>query len=248
MVATGRMTYLQHLEELRRRIIVSVIALVVAFTVAWIFAWDILAIVKEPAGDITLHFMGPMEPFLVRFKLALFGGLLLALPVILFEILGFVSPALKRKERSYTVGVMLMIVAFFAAGVYFGYTFIMPPGIRWLLGVAGTQMTPILSASQYINFSGLFMLGLGVSFETPVIIWLLVALGVLTPEQLWKHWRGALIVILLVAAIITPDWSPVTMTLVAIPMLGLYLLSIGLAWITTRKRRKAEAAAGAAVS
>ncbi len=247
-MATGSMTYLQHLEELRRRIIVSVIALVVAGAVAWIFAWDILAIIKRPAGDVALHYMGPMEPFLVRFKLALFGGLLLALPVILFEILGFLSPALKRKEQTYTVGVMLMIVAFFVAGVVFGYTFIMPPGIRWLLGVAGTQMSPILSAGQYVNFAGLFMLGLGVSFETPVIIWLLVALGVLTPEQLRKHWRGALIVILLVASIVTPDWSPVTMTLVAVPMLGLYVTSIFLAWATTRRRRKTEAAAGAPAS
>lgn len=236
------MTYLQHLEELRRRLIVSAIALVVAVAVAWIFAWDILSILKRPAGSITLHYMGPMEPFLVRFKLALFGGIILALPVILFEILGFVAPALKRKERSYTLIVLVMIVAFFAGGVVFGYKFIMPAGIRWLLGVAGNQMTPILSASQYVSFSGWFMLGLGVSFETPIFIWMLVALGVLTPQQLIHHWRGAVIVILLVASIITPDWSPVTMTLVAVPMLLLYLVSIGLARLTVRKRAEVSEA------
>ncbi len=241
-MATGRMTYLQHLEELRRRIIVSVIALVAAFAVAWLFAWDILAIVKAPAGSINLYYMTPMEPFLVRFKLALFGAVILALPVILFEILAFVSPALKRRERTYTLLVMLMIVAFFAVGVVFGYRFIMPAGIKWLLNVAGGQMRPVMSAGSYVNFAGWFMLGLGVSFETPVFIWMLVALGVITPKQLQDQWRWALLIILLVASIITPDWSPVTMILVAIPMMCLYVISIGLARLTARKRKaRAEA-------
>jgi len=245
-LASVRMTYLQHLEELRRRIIVSAIALGVAFAVAWIFAWDILAILKAPAGTITLNYMTPMEPFLVRFKLALFGAVVLAIPVVLFEILSFASPALKAKERRYTVGVMVMIVAFFAVGVIFGYRVIMPPGLRWLFGVAGTQMKPVLSASQYVTFMGWFMIGLGVSFETPVFIWMLVALGVVTPEQLTKQWRWAIIIILIVASVITPDWSPVTMTLVAIPMGILYILSIALAKLTTRKRRAAAAAIEAA--
>ena len=236
------MTYLQHLEELRRRIIVSAVALVAAFAVCWFFAWDFLDILKRPAGNITLHYMKPMEPFLVRFKLALFGAVLLALPVILFELLGFVSPALKTKERRYTISVLFMIVGFFAIGVVFGYYYIMPPGIRWLMGVAGTQMSPILSASEYVTFSGWFMVGLGISFETPIVIWMLVALGVLTPEQLVKQWRMALIVILLVAAVITPDWSPVTMVMVAAPMTILYVLSILLARFTVRRRRAREAA------
>jgi sec-independent protein translocase protein TatC len=239
-LAAGRMTYLQHLEELRRRIIVSVIALVVAIAVAWLFAWDILAIIKEPAGSINLYYMTPMEPFLVRFKLALFGGIILALPVILFETMAFASPALKAKERTYTVLVMSMIVVFFAAGVMFGYRFIMPAGINWLLNVAGGQMRPVLSAGQYVNFAGWFLLGLGVSFLTPIFIWMLVLLNVITPEQLQKHWRYALLIILLVASIITPDWSPVTMVLVAIPMVALYLLSLALAWMTARRRRARE--------
>ena len=240
------MTYLQHLEELRRRLIVSAIAFIVAFAVAWLFAWDILNILKAPAGALTLNYMTPMEPFLVRFKLALFGSIILVLPVVLFEILGFVSPALKNKERRYTYGVLLMIVAFFAVGVVFGYKVIMPPGIKWLFNVANGQMRPVMSASSYISFAGWFMLGLGASFETPVFIWLLVALRVVSPEQLTKQWRWALIIILIVASVITPDWSPVTMVLVAIPMTLLYVISIALAWMTTRKRRAREAEAAEA--
>lgn len=241
-MAEGKMTYLQHLEELRRRIIVTAIALIVAFAVAWLFAWDILYLLKKPAGNLSLHYMSPMEPFLVRFKLALFGAIILALPVILFEIISYLSPALKRRERTYTLAVLGMIVGFFAVGVVFGYRFIMPPGIRWLLNVAGEQMSPIMSASSYVNFSGWFMVGLGVSFETPVVIWLLVALHVITPEQLQKQWRMALIIILVVASVITPDWSPVTMILVAIPMTILYVFSIVLAHFTVRNRKKREAA------
>ncbi|HEY5532148.1 MAG TPA: twin-arginine translocase subunit TatC, partial [Candidatus Anoxymicrobiaceae bacterium] len=108
------------------------------------------------------------------------------------------------------------------------------------------QMRPVLSASSYISFAGWFMLGLGASFETPVFIWLLVALRVVSPEQLTKQWRWALIIILIVASVITPDWSPVTMVLVAIPMTLLYVISIALAWMTTRKRRAREAEAAEA--
>ncbi|MCG2795258.1 MAG: twin-arginine translocase subunit TatC [Actinomycetia bacterium] len=232
------MTYLQHLEELRRRIIVSIVALVAGCAVSWLFAWDILNILKGPAGNITLHYMKPMEPFLVRFKLTLFGGVLLALPVILFEILAFLSPALKRKERSFTVAVMLMILVFFAAGVTLGYYYIMPVGITWLLDLAGEQMSPVLSASEYVSFAGWFMLAFGIAFETPIFIWMLVALGVLTPEQLRKQWRYAYIVILLFAAIITPDWNPITMMMVAVPMVLLYEISILLARFTVGKRKE----------
>jgi len=239
---SARMTYFQHLEELRRRIIVSAIALITAWIVCWLFAWDILAIMKKPAGTLVLNYMTPMEPFLVRFKLALFGAILLSMPVILFEVLSFVSPALKRKERRYTFGIMLMIIAFFAVGVIFGYKIIMPPGIRWLMGVAGTQMNPVMSASSYVNFIGWFMLGLGISFETPMFIWALIALRVITPEQLQKQWRWAIIIILVVASVITPDWSPVTMTLVAIPMLILYLFCIVLGKLTVGRQRKRESA------
>jgi sec-independent protein translocase protein TatC len=107
-------------------------------------------------------------------------------------------------------------------------------------------MRPVISASQYVTFMGLFMIGLGVSFETPVFIWFLVALGVVTPEQLQKQWRWALIIILIAASVITPDWSPVTMTLVAIPMALLYVLSIVLARMTTRRKSAAAAAIEAA--
>lgn len=230
------MTYLQHLEELRRRIIVALIALVCGFAVSWFFAWDILDFLKGPAGNITLHYLKPMEPFLVRFKLALFGGVILALPVIIFEALAFVTPALKENEKKYTFIVVLMILVFFCGGVAFGYKYVMPVGIKWLLGLASGEMKPVLSAGEYVSFCGWFILAFGLSFETPMVVWMLVALGVMTPEQLQRHWRGAVMVICIFAAIVTPDWSPVTMILVALPMFLLYLISLTLARISARKK------------
>ncbi|MBU4217844.1 MAG: twin-arginine translocase subunit TatC [Actinobacteria bacterium] len=238
------MTYLQHLEELRRRIIVCIVAVSAGCGVSWIFAWDILDILKGPAGNITLHYLKPMEPFLVRFKLTLFGGVLLALPVVLFEVLAFLSPALKRKDRSFTIAVMLMILAFFSAGVALGYYYIMPVGITWLLDLAAGQMSPVLSASEYVSFAGWFMLAFGIAFETPIFIWMLVALGVLTPEQLRRQWRYAYIIILLFAAVITPDWNPITMLMVAVPMVLLYEMSILLARFTVGKRKQVARTAG----
>jgi sec-independent protein translocase protein TatC len=241
-LATDRMSYLHHLEEFRRRLIVIIVALVVAVGVCFYFAWDILHMFERPAGNIVLNYMTPMEPFLVRFKLALYGGVLLALPVVLFEVMAFLSPALKKNEKRYTVVIMVMLVFFFGLGVVVGYFVILPVGIRWLLNFSGGQMNPVISASQYVTFTGWFMLGIGISFETPMFIWMLVALRVLTPQQLRKNWRWAYIIILVFAAIITPDWSPVTMFLVAIPMIILYEISILLAKFTVKKRAAAAEA------
>lgn len=235
------MSYLQHLEELRRRLIVCFIALVLGIFVCWYFGWDILYIIKRPAGDLSLNYLKPIEPFLCRFKLSLFGSLIICLPVILYEVLVFLSPALKERERKLTFIVLGMIIFFFACGVVLGYFYILPVGIRWLMGVAGNEMTAVISASEYISFASWFLLAFGIAFETPMFIWLLVALDILSPEDLRKQWRYAYIVILVLAAIITPDWNPVTMFMVAAPMVALYEISIALAKISVKRKAAREA-------
>lgn len=239
-MAFARMTYLQHLEELRRRLIVCFLALCLGVGACWFFAWNILAILKHPAGNITLNYLTPLEPFVVKFKLALWGGILLCMPVILFEVLGFLAPALKKKEMAATIGILAMIIIFFAAGITFGYFYVMPVGISWLLGIAENELRPVLTAGQYISFCGWFLIAFGFSFETPMFIWLLVRMGVVTPEQLRQNWRIAYIIILLFAAIVTPDWNPITMVLVAVPMIALYELSILLAKVAVRRMERVE--------
>lgn len=224
-----RLTFLEHLEELRRRILIVALAVFVTGSICFYFAWPIMHILAKPAGNLKLVYLSPLEPFMVKIKIAIFGGLFLALPIILYEILAFVAPALKEHEKKLIYPTVFFLVILFAAGVVFGYYFIMPVGTRWLLNQAAGEITASVTASNYSTYAGWFLLAFGISFETPLFILLLVRFGVLSPETLRKNWRYALLLILLIAAIITPDWNPVTMIIMAAPMTVFYFASILLA-------------------
>lgn len=245
-MADQKMTFIEHLEELRRRIIVMFLSLVVAISVGFIFSWDILAFLKEPAAKadipINLYYQTVLEPFMVRFKIAMYAAIVLAMPVIVYEILAYVAPALRKREKRFMAYALFFIIIFFLAGVAFCYLYILPVGLKWLTGQSGGQISPVLMASQYISFVALLMVGVGLSFETPLVVWLVVRLGVVTPQRLHKNWRVAVIIILAFAALITPDWNPVTMILVAAPMFLLYEGSILFAMLGKRgAKKRAEA-------
>lgn len=226
LVVEKKMTIVQHLEELRRRIIISFVAIFITAPFCYFYAFRILRILMRPAGKITLVYLSPIEPFLARFKIALWSGFFLAFPVILYQALAFVSPALQKKERKFIFPVIFGLIILFVSGAVFGYLYIMPVGLKWLLGQAGGVLKANLTVSMYVSFASLFLLAFGVSFETPLVILLLVKLGVVTPQRLRSNWRFAYMIILIVAAIITPDWSPVTMGIMAVPMIILYELSV----------------------
>ncbi len=236
------MTFIEHLEELRRRIIVMFLSLVVAIGVGYIFSWEILGFLKEPASKadipLNLYYQTVLEPFMVRFKIALYAAAVLALPVIIYEIIAYIAPALRKKEKRFMFAALFFIILFFLAGVAFCYVYILPVGLRWLTGQSGGQITPVLMASQYVSFVALLMLGIGLSFETPLVVWLVVRLGIITPQRLHRNWRYAVIIILAFAALITPDWNPITMLLVAAPMFLLYEGSILFAMFGKRGARK----------
>lgn len=234
----SKMSFLDHLEELRQRIIRVLIAVVIGAGLSFAFAFDILKILTKPAGKIDLVYLSPLEPFMVKFKIALWTGIFIALPIILYQLLAFIVPALKKKERRMLYPAIAGLVVLFAAGVAFGYNFIMPIGIKWLFGQAGGVLQPNLTASSYVNFAGLFLLAFGASFETPMFILLLIGLGVLSPQTLREQWRVAYVVILVIAAAITPDWSPVTMAVMALPMVILYEISVFLGRFIVRKREQ----------
>ncbi len=218
--------FLDHLDELRQRLIKALLAVVVGAIFSAFFWKLILEWLMEPAGDIELHYFGVLEPFMAKLKLSIFTGVFLASPIVIYEIISFIAPALTQKEKKFTYPFFTMLVLLFFSGVFFGHKFIMPAGTKWLLSQAGGKLVATLSISQYISYAGIFLLGLGVSFETPLVVVLLSKLGVVTPASLLKNWRYALIVIMIVSAILTPDWSPVTMVLFAVPMIALYFLSI----------------------
>lgn len=235
-IERSRMSFLDHLEELRQRIIRVLIAVVITAAVSFYFAFDILDLLIKPAGDIKLVYLSPLEPFMVKFKIALWAGVFLAFPVILYQILAFIVPGLKHKERKVIYPAIAGLVVLFAVGVVFGYVLVMPVGIRWLLGQAGDVLAPNLTANTYVSFAGLFLMAFGASFEMPMFVLLLIFLGVLSPQTLRKQWRVAYILILVAAAMLTPDWSPVTMGIMAAPMIILYEISVILGRFIVRKR------------
>lgn len=220
------MSIIEHLEELRRRIIISVIAICVGASVCYAYWEPLLGVITKPLGNHKLFYHTVMEPFVGRFRVAIFAGIFLAFPIILYQVLAFVTPALKGKEKRFFYPTLGLLVILFVCGVVFGYQFVLPVGVNWLISQGGGVLEAVLSFDKYVAFASLFLLAFGVGFETPVLILLLVKLGVVTPQGLRRQWRVAYIVILFIAAIITPDWSPVTMGLMALPMIVLYELSI----------------------
>lgn len=220
------MTFLEHLDELRSRLIKAVIFVVIGAIVAGIFWQDIFRILMQPAGLEKLTFLGPVDAFLVKFKLSIYAGLVLAAPLVIYEILAFIGPALTRSEKKVALPMIFLSIILFYAGLVVGYYFILPPGTQWLLAQGGEVMQEMLTADRFLSYAMMFLAGVGVSFETPIFIYILGKLGLVTPRSLLVNWRYAVLIISLVAAILTPDWSPVTMTLFATPMIILYFLSI----------------------
>lgn len=231
------MKFLQHIAELRKRLMISAAALAVTFGISLYFSIPLLKILLKPAGSLHLVFLSPLEPFLVKVKVAFFAGMSLALPVILYEILAFAAPGMKKKERRLIFPMIVSMIILFLGGVVFGYRFIMPISTAWLLAQAGEIMKANVSASSYVTYAGWFLLGFGISFETPLFILLMVRLGIVSPQRLRGSWRYAIIIILLISAVITPDWSPITMAVMAGPMLIFYVLSCFLAGLVAPKAK-----------
>jgi sec-independent protein translocase protein TatC len=229
-----QMTLVEHLEELRQRLQYAVLGLLVATGVGLIFVDRLLAILLRPAGHVKLTTLTVLEPFLVKVKVAFLFGFAVSMPWILYQIYAFVDPALTEMERRRTIPLSLLAGLLFALGIVFGYLVILPVSLRWLLAQAGTQFNVLITANAYISFVLFFLLVVGATFETPLVILTLALLGVVSPQTLRKEWRIAYMIIAGIAVFGTPDWSPVTMLLVAVPMVMLYEFSIVLCRIFIR--------------
>jgi sec-independent protein translocase protein TatC len=225
-VEASKMTFLEHLDELRTRLIRSLIYTALGAIVTGIFWEDIFRLLLVPAGVKKLTYLGPVDAFLVKFKLALYAGLILSAPLVVYEILAFITPALTRSEKRVALPIVILTVLLFYSGIVVGYLFILPPGTRWLLAQGGDVMQQMLTADRYLSYAMMFLAGVGASFEVPIVIWVLSKVGLVTPKSLLTGWRYAVLIIVTAAAILTPDWSPITMTLFALPMVILYFLSI----------------------
>jgi sec-independent protein translocase protein TatC len=242
------MSLMEHLDELRRRIVHSALYLAAGFIVAWTFHDRFVSFIQAPLNHIgkTLVFTHPMDPLNLDLQVSLVGGAILASPFILFQVWLFIAPGLYQKERRFVVPFMSATIALFLAGASFGYFYVLPGALRILIVDFGHNFTSMVTIEEYSSFFLSIILGLGVSFEMPILIFFLAMFGIVSPRFLWKNIRYAILAVFLVAACICPSPDPWTMCIYAVPMLGLYLVGIGVAWWVHPSRRKAKEAKEAA--
>jgi sec-independent protein translocase protein TatC len=238
------MSLMEHLEELRKRIIHSAAYLAAGFIVAYIFHERLYGFVQEPLGKlgIKLNYTHPMDPLNLYLQVALIGGAILASPFILYQVWLFIAPGLYQKERRFVIPFMAATITLFLTGASFGYFFVLPGALKILILGFGSKFNPIVTIEEYTGFFLSVILGLGISFEMPILIFFLAMFGIVSPKFLWKNIRYAILAVFLVAAFICPSPDPWTMCIYAIPMLSLYMIGIGVAWWVHPSRRKPDEA------
>jgi sec-independent protein translocase protein TatC len=236
------MSLMEHLDELRRRVIHSAVFLVLGMIVAWIFRDRLLTYLQAPLLKIgkTLVFTHPMDALNLNLQVSLLAGAIAACPFILYQVWLFIAPGLYQNERRFVWPFMGATIGLFLAGAAFGYFFVLPGAIKILVLGFGHNFTSMITIEDYSSFFLSIILGLGVSFELPILIFFLAMFGIVSPRFLWKNIRYAILAVFIVAAIICPSPDPWTMCVYAIPMLSLYVLGIGVAWWVHPSRRKAK--------
>ena len=243
MSENGQMTVLEHLLELRQRLIKAVLALVIATVISLLFTRRFLALLTAPMGDSLPQALSPTETIVTYFKVALIGGLVLAMPVIVYQLIRFLVPGLYPHERRYLYMIVPAASFLFASGVAFAYYVMLPAAIPFLLNFMGDIIRQQWSIEKYISLVTGLLFWVGVIFETPLIVAFLAYLGIVSPGLLWKNFRYAIVLIAIIAAVATPTPDPINMSLLMLPLILLYLLSIVLALLVYRRRETATGTA-----
>jgi len=236
------MPFLDHLEELRRVLIDCLIALAVGFGLAWIFSDRVLdlLITRTMPGGAPVVFLGPADAFAARFKVALSMGLLIVLPFIFWRLWRFVVPGLLREERAFVLPAVVFSSLLFYCGGAFGLLVLVPVVMRILLGFGTEHMTPAIAVGHLLGFVLKLSLTCGLVFELPLVTTILTLVGVVSPEGLWAHWRHAVLVIFIVAALVTPGDGP-SQLILGVPITILYFASVALSFGVRRRGRRAAA-------
>ncbi len=230
----------EHLEELRRRLAVTGVVFIIAVIIASIFSAGLLEILRVPAGDINLIFIRPPEMFMAYFNVVVTAGILVTLPVALYQILLFIGPAFegdleKKAMRLFRWLAFPAVLILFASGVSFSYLVLLPVALEYFATFGGDAATAQWTISAYLKFVLNILIGLGVAFEMPLFILLLARFGIVTSDTLRRGWRVAFVVTAIIAAVITPTPDPLNMSLVWLPLFGLYLLGVLLAVLFGKK-------------
>ncbi len=241
------MTLTEHLAELRVRIIRSALAIAVGMVLIIAFYDQVLDFLLRPYVDLCaekpedfcppelLNVFSPTEGLATRVRVGLYGGIIMALPVIMWQIWRFIVPALNKKEKKWAVPVVGVSVVLFLAGGALAY-FTIGQALNFLIGWSGSDVSQVYSVQSYVSLIGLMIFAFGLGFMLPVFVFGLQALGVVTPKRLLASWRIALVAIAVIAAVITPSGDPVTMAMLGVPMVVLYFLAILIGWLVVRRR------------
>ncbi len=238
----------EHLEELRARILRALLAWVVAAGVAYVYRVPLLAWLKVPLDraaaqngtPVNLIVLDITEPFITALRVAAFGGLVLALPFIIYQLWAFVAPGLYPHERRLAAPFIVAAGFSFAVGAAFAYYVLLPFAVPFLLGFLGNVVTPQISIGRYIGQILTYMTVMGILFEMPVLSYFLSRLGILSAGFLARNWRIAVVAVITLAAIITPTVDVINLSLVSIPLLALYWLSVVVAGVGERTRKRSE--------
>jgi sec-independent protein translocase protein TatC len=238
------MSLMEHLDELRRRIVHSALYLALGFIVCWFFHNRIVGFLQAPLNRIgkSLVFTHPMDALNLYLQASLLSGVILASPFILFQVWLFIAPGLYQREKRFVIPFMTATIGLFLSGAAFGYYYVLPGAIKILVVDMGHNFTPMITIEDYTSFFLSIILGLGISFEMPVLIFFLAMFGIVSPRFLWKNFQYAILAVFIVAAVICPSPDPWTMCIYAIPMLSLYTIGIGVAWWVHPSRRRAKEA------
>jgi len=228
-------SFIGHLDDLRAVLIQSLVALLAASIVCWFFSGRILDLLVRDLPVNSLYFQSPIEAFMVRMKISFVLGAMIAFPFVLFRLWSFVAPGLFVHERRRVYPLVTSSTVLFYAGVVFCYTILIPVVLEFLLSFGTEYLNPLLTVGSYFGFVARLCFTFGVVFQVPIIVFLLSTLGLVTPVTLLRQWRYAVVLIFVAAAILTPP-DPLSMLIMALPVLGLYIGSVVIAYVVVRRR------------
>lgn len=261
----GRMTLVEHLTELRSRLIKAVLAVAAGAVLAFVFYRHIFSALIEPYcrslsdearrlaiettgdpdGSCKLVARDPLEGFGVRLTVATYSGIALAMPVILWQLWRFIAPGLYKHERKYARGFVISGAVLFLFGGLLSY-WTLPKALRWLADIGGNDLVTEYSPKFYLSFVVKMIVGFGIGFEFPILLCFLQMIGVVTPQLLRRYWRHAVVGIVALVAVVTPSGDPISLTVLSVPMYLFYEISILYGRMWQRRRAKHSPAGGAA--
>ena len=241
-----QMTLTEHLAELRSRVIRAALAVALGVIVILAFYDPVLEFLRQPYDNLCqrrpdlvtncdLFSLGPLDGFNARLRIALYGGLILALPVILWQVWRFIVPALHSREKRYAIPFIVSSVVLFAAGGWLAYI-TLDKGLEFLVSWSGSDVQQAFQITKYVSLVALMIAAFGVGFEFPVLLVFLQLAGVVRPRQLVEGWRIAIVSIVVLAAVITPSGDPITLIALTVPLVLLYFVAIGVGHLVVRRR------------